>query len=154
MKKLLSGAFFLALALNKACALVGDTEAEIKKRYDPENHFRQEGHDRLGDVQRAYEIQNFIVMVSFENGFSVAESTFKAGSDPDERQLSPLEAEAILNLYKDSGVTWQPEMAGVVWKSSDGKLKALLALDQIQISTTDYARRTAAANKAAAGKLP
>ncbi len=154
MKKLWLGALTLAIAVHEACALVGETEAEIKKRYDPENHFRQEGHDRLGDVQRAYQIQNFIVMVSFEHGVSVAESVFKVGSDPDERQLSPLEAEAILNFYKDAGVTWLPEMAGVVWKSSDGKLKALLALDQIQVSTTDYARRTAVANKAAAEERP
>ena len=138
----------LLLAIEtSAQARIGETEHQIALRYSRVGIPSLEGRDPLGNTQHAYKFRQFIVMVSFENGFSVCETFFKRADGGNEKWFRPNEIESVLKANAASGVRWKEIVERVVWETSDGKLEAINRFGQLQVSTKKYADRIAAANK-------
>ena len=146
MKANLIIALLLAIE-NSAQARIGETEHHITLRYSRVGTPSLEGRDPLGNTQHAYKFRQFIVMVSFENGFSVCETFFKRADGGNEKWFRPNEIESILKANAAPGVRWKEIVEHVVWETSNGKLEAINRFGQLQVSTKEYADRIAAANK-------
>ena len=142
----LISAILLAIE-NSAQARIGEAEHHIVLRYSRVAIPSLEGPDPLGNKHHAYKFRQFIVMVSFENGFSVCETFFKRAVGTNEKRFRPNEIESILKANAPSGVRWKEIVEHVVWETSDGKLEAINRSGQFQVSTKEYADKIAAANK-------
>jgi hypothetical protein len=146
MKTNLIIALLLAIE-SSAQARIGEAEHHIRLRYSSVSIPSLEGRDPLGNKQHAYKFRQFIVMVSFENGFSVCENFFRRADGANEKWLRPNEIESILKANAAAGVTWKEIVEHVVWETSDGKLEAINRFGHLQVSTKEYADRIATANK-------
>jgi hypothetical protein len=138
----------LLLAIEtSAQARIGETEHQIALRYSRVGIPSLEGRDPLGNTQHAYKFRQFIVMVSFENGFSVCENFVRRADGTHENRLRPNEIESILKANAASGVRWKEIIEHVVWETSDGRLEAINRFGHLQVSTKEYADKIATANK-------
>jgi hypothetical protein len=150
MKTILVIAMLLAIE-NRAQARIGEAEHHIVLRYSSVAIPSLEGRDPLGNKHHAYKFRQFIVMVSFENGFSVCETFFKRTDGANEK-FRPNEIESILKANAAPGVRWKEIVEHAVWETSDGKLEAINRFGQLQVSTKEYADKIAAANKQKKGQ--
>ena len=153
MKTNLIIALLLAIE-NSALARIGETEHQITLRYSRVGTPSLEGRDPLGNTQHAYKFRQFIVMVSFENGFSVCENFVRRADGTHENRVQPNEIESILKANTAPGVRWKEIIEHGVWETSDGKLEAINRSGHLQVSTKEYADRIAAANKKKRAKAP
>ena len=115
---------FLALA-SSAFARIGETEAQIEKRYGPPVPAANPVADR-----KVYKFKGFTINVTFKQGKSFEELIWKS----DVLVMAAPVVDGLLAANAPSGTTW--ELSGPdIWKRSDGRAIAQILAGMLSIQT-------------------
>jgi hypothetical protein len=135
-------AILCGLCFRTCFARVGEFWEDVEKRYGHQTFTGLK--DPFGNHQFVYEFKDFQIVVTYIDKISVCEEFTKKVKGDD---ISKEEVETVLAANAPAGATWKRDSA-LGWASSDGKLKAIHALNTLQIATNDYTEKVAAYNKA------
>ena len=140
----------MALVASSAFGRIGETEQEVEARYGSPQTVTGSRTDELGNEVRAYKFHDFWVVVSFVKGISESETFSKAKRD---EKLERKEIEAILAVYANPAVKWEPSELAIASKgfdehTSDGRLYAVhISGYSLIVMTTNYKQQRLASAK-------
>lgn len=122
--KLLLISILCALCSTSAFARIGETEAQIEKRYGAPVEAALLQPDR-----KVYKFKGFTINVRFRDGKSDLELIWK----DNENAMAPDVVKRLLDANAPAGTTWRLAGEKDSWKRSDGKAIAQLTLGSLAI---------------------